>query len=128
MTFDVGLFACLLFYFLAGHALADFSLQSDTMAKGKHVWLNTGPVPWAYWMLAHSLIHGLVVALVVLGAYPESAWHDRGHVALALGVWETVAHFVIDLLKCDDDTNIHQDQALHALCKLMYAVLVAAIV
>jgi len=105
-----------LFYLLAGHALADFSLQTDSMAKGKNRNRAIEPsvippgqkyVPcWQYWLTAHALIHGAVVALVT------GIWW--------LGLIETIAHWLIDFAKCENKITVHQDQALHIACKFLY--------
>ena len=89
------------FLLLCGHALCDYSLQNDTMAKCKdHI---TNPmekhVPWYYWLGAHSLIHGGMVTLITGST--------------VLGLFEAVTHAGFDYMKCDGATNIHQDQALH---------------
>lgn len=105
----------LLFYLVAGHALADFALQSDAMAHGKNRHrFDPSTVPpgqksqvvWPYWMASHSLIHGLVVA-VITGVW----W---------LGLAEAVVHFGIDVAKCENLTGVHTDQALHAACKVAW--------
>lgn len=107
----------LLFWLLVGHAVADFALQSDTMAKGKNRHNKPDFVPkgqalkpcWGYWLTAHSLIHG-------------------GAVALATGIWwvgimEAVSHWVIDFLKCENKTTPFTDQMLHLLCKVLWVCL-----
>lgn len=100
---------------LMGHALADFALQSDSMAKGKNRHRKTEPPPgavyqpsWAYWLSAHSLIHGLVV-YVITGR-------------IGLGIAETVAHWLIDFGKCDNLYGIHTDQAAHIACKAIWSL------
>lgn len=98
---------------LCGHALADFALQSDAMAKGKNRH-NKNPAPkgqkytpcWPYWLIAHSLIHGGIVYLITGNLF--------------LGIIETVLHSVIDFMKCENVFTPHTDQALHLLCKVMY--------
>ena len=99
-----------LFYLIAGHALADFSLQSDAMAKGKNRHRKTEPPPgatytpcWPYWLTAHALIHGATVAVITGSVH--------------LGIAETIAHWCIDFGKCENWYGIHIDQALHFLCK-----------
>ena len=113
----------LLFFMLVGHALADFSLQTDVMAKGKN--RNRKPDPgvvppgqkympcWHYWLTSHTLIHGGAVALIT------GVWW--------LGALETVAHWVIDFAKCDNMIGVHQDQALHVACKLLWLLILALI-
>lgn len=101
---------CVFFWLLCGHALADYSLQPDTMALGKDRHLEGNccrTVPWWYWMAAHSLIHGGVVGLF-------SGW-------IVLGVIETILHFIIDCLRCEKLITVHADQLLHVLCKALYA-------
>lgn len=102
--------------YLMGHALCDFALQSDVMAKFKN-WNNKPDnIPngqklvsvWQYWMASHALIHGGVVYLI-----SGSIW---------LGAIETVLHFGIDCAKCKNWTNPHQDQLLHVICKMMYLI------
>ncbi len=105
----------ILWWLIVGHALADFSLQTDVMAKGKNRHNRTAPPPnqkffpcWPYWLTAHALIHGGAVALVTGQAL--------------LGVLETVFHWAIDFAKCEGWTDVNQDQALHALCKVAWVV------
>ncbi len=103
-------FFATLFWLVAAHALCDFSLQGDTMAREKNPDSTSElqrAVPWFYWMAAHALIHGGAVALVT---------HS-----LLLGVCEALLHFAIDLMKCLRWLNIHQDQTLHLLCKVIWA-------
>jgi len=108
------LIACLFFWMLCGHAIADYSFQSDTMAIGKNRHLEKGcyrSVPWYYWMAAHALIHGGTTGLL-------SGW-------IVLGVIETVIHFIVDCAKCDKVINVHVDQAIHVGCKAVYAYVAA---
>ena len=108
-----------LFFLLSGHALADFTLQTDTMAKGKNrnrkVDMSLIPpgqkyVPcWPYWLTAHALIHGGIVAIVTGNVY--------------LGIAEAVAHWIIDFGKCENWYGIHVDQGLHMLCKIFWWIL-----
>jgi hypothetical protein len=106
----------LLFKLLIAHALADFSLQSDSMAKGKNRHNIVTPpcgqkyIPcWPYWLTAHALIHG------------GSVWLITGNVWL--GLIEVIAHWTIDFIKCENKTNPHQDQAMHLLCKIAYSII-----
>lgn len=104
---------------LMGHALADFALQSDSMARGKN--RNRKPdmsvVPpgqsyqpsWFYWLTAHALIHGMVV------------WLITGNIYFGLG--ESVAHWVIDFGKCESWYGIHTDQAMHIIWKVAWSLL-----
>jgi len=95
----------LAFMLLAGHALCDYPLQGDFLARGKN---HRNPIPgfpWWQCLLAHALIHGGWVAAVT------------GNVTL--GIAETVAHILIDYGKCDERYGINADQVLHVICKIM---------
>ena len=108
-----------LFWLLCGHALADFPLQSDFMARGKNRHtpafnVPAGQTPQAIWpwvLSAHAAVHAGAVAL----ATGSVAW----------GCVEFVLHWIIDWLKCENVTGIHADQALHVLCKCGYAFILA---
>jgi hypothetical protein len=106
----VTLLALLVF----GHALGDYPLQNDFMARGKN-WNTPAPgVPWYHLLGAHSIIHG-GLAGIATGS-------------LLVGVLETTMHFVIDSLKNHGITSIHTDQALHIACKFVWAWLVVSAV
>ena len=102
-----------LFLLLAGHALADYPLQGDFIARGKNFRSPIAGIDWWVVMLAHSLIHGGAVVVVT-----GNVW---------MGVVETVLHFLIDHAKCRNYFGFKTDQALHVVCKIGYfAVLCAA--
>ena len=93
---------------IAGHALADYPLQTDFIAKGKN---HRAPIPgidWPIILLAHALIHGLTVYALTGSA--------------ALLVLESVLHTVIDWTKCEGLTTFRVDQALHVACKVVYVL------
>ena len=98
----------LLWCLVVGHALADFVLQSSAMAIGKsrHHQGAPGEPPWYYWLSAHALMHGGVVGLVSGSA--------------GLGVAEAVAHWLIDLGKCQKLYGFNTDQIFHLMCKLIW--------
>lgn len=103
----------ILFYLIAAHALFDFPLQGEAVAINKNRNLKTElqkHVPWFYWMGAHSLCHGLAVAVIT-----NCVW---------FGLAETIAHFVIDFGKCEQKYSIHIDQALHILCKIVWVLII----
>ena len=109
MTMSVGMICFLL---LVGHAVCDYPLQGDTVALNKNRHAKTElqkHVPFYYWLIAHALMHGGTVALITG--------------SVVLGVCETLTHCVIDFLKCEKIFNIHIDQALHFLCKIIWLVL-----
>jgi len=109
----------ILFWLLVGHALADFALQSEWMAKAKNrnsgttlSYIPPGQTPqivWPFVLSAHALIHGGVVA-VATGIW----W---------LGALETGAHWAIDFGKCENHYGIYADQALHVGCKVLWLFL-----
>ena len=106
----------LFFKLLIAHALADFSLQTDSMAKGKNRNKKPDYIPegqkfvpcWPYWLSAHALISGGAVYLVTN--------------SLFIGMFETVAHWLIDFAKCENLTTPDQDQALHIICRIGYVI------
>lgn len=108
MSEAVTLFALLVF----GHALADYPLQGDFLAKAKN---RTAPIPGFPWwqaLGAHAIIHAGIVGLVT------------GSLVLAL--LEAVAHFVTDDLKCRGKIGLNADQAIHIACKLVWVLIASA--
>lgn len=105
-----------LFMLLVGHALADFVLQPEAMGCGKNrnnEIHNSGHrlfPHWSYWMTGHSLIHGGIVFLIT------------GNILF--GLIETLAHWIVDFLKCEGHLSMHQDQAIHVAFKVLFATLV----
>lgn len=95
---------CLL---IAGHALADYPLQGDFLAKAKNRKAPIPGVPWYQAMAAHSIIHGGLVGIITGSIY--------------LGVAEIVAHWIIDDAKCLRWISFNQDQLMHLLCKVVWA-------
>lgn len=103
-------FLTLLALLVFGHALGDYPLQNDFMARGKN-WNTPVPeVPWYHLLGAHSIIHGGLAGLAAG--------------SLLIGVLESIMHFAIDSLKNRGITSIHSDQALHLVCKIAWAMLV----
>lgn len=98
-----------LFLLVAAHAAFDYAWQGDAVAVNKNRNAKTPlqqHVPWYYWMGSHTLMHGAAVALIT----------D----CPLLGLAETVAHFAIDVGKCENKYDIHGDQALHLICKVVW--------
>lgn len=107
----------ILFLLVVAHAAFDYALQGDTVSVNKNPNSNTAlqkHVPWYYWMASHALMHGGAVALITGSA--------------ALGIAETVAHFFIDYGKCLKKYDIHMDQALHFICKLVWFIIWALVI
>lgn len=90
---------------VGGHFLADFGLQSAYMAahKSRH---EGASQDWWIVLMAHCMIHALVVAVVTGSA--------------ALGFAEAVLHFAIDDSKCAKRLSYAGDQILHLACKLAW--------
>lgn len=93
---------------VAGHFVADYPLQSDFIANGKKRPGLYG-VPWYYILSAHAATHATAVYLITG--------------SMLLSLVEFGAHFLIDFWKCEGSINIHEDQALHFLCKAFYALI-----
>lgn len=98
-----------IFLLFAGHALCDYPLQRDFLARGKNHTAAIPGVPWYQCLFAHALIHGGMVLLIT-----RSTW---------LAFAELVIHFGIDFTKCSGKLSFNQDQALHYACKVAWAIL-----
>ena len=108
-------FLPLLWWFIVGHALADFVLQSGAMARGKSRSYQgePGEPPWYYWLTSHALMHGGVVAIIAGSA--------------GFGLAEFIAHWLIDFGKCEKLYGFNTDQLLHLICKLIWISFIAGI-
>ncbi len=89
--------------------MCDYPLQGDFLSRGKNHRAPIPGVPWYQCLVAHSLIHGGMVALLT-----GSIW---------LGLAEVACHAAIDYSKCDGRFGFYVDQALHAGCKMLWAVI-----
>lgn len=99
----------LFFALLIGHALADYPLQGDFLARAKNHRAPIPGVPWYQALGAHALIHaGMVWAIT-------GFWW--------MGVMEFAAHALIDYAKCDGKIGFNADQFAHVLCKLSYVLI-----
>lgn len=103
----------LLFALLIGHALADYPLQGDFLARAKNHKQPVPGVPFYQALGAHSLIHGGIVWLIT------GFWW--------LGLMEISAHALIDYAKCDGRIGFNVDQGLHAICKVAYVLIVVGL-
>lgn len=99
----------LIFKFCVGHALGDYALQNDFIAKAKNHRANPGNPIWVWVLLGHALIHAGIV------------YYISG--MLLVAVAELIAHTVIDFAKSEGWLSFHVDQALHILCKLCWMFL-----
>lgn len=99
---SVELFAAL----VVAHAICDYPLQGDFLAKAKNRTAPIAGVPWQQALGAHSAIHGGAVFLLT-----GNVW---------LGLSEAVAHWIIDDRKCRGLLTFNQDQALHVAFKALW--------
>jgi hypothetical protein len=99
----------LLVLLLLAHFLADYTLQSDSMALGKNPLSPEHRIPWAYWLVGHAATHACCVYLIT-----SNIW---------ITLIEFGLHFLIDLGKCYKKFGIHTDQGLHLLSKIGYVIL-----
>ena len=97
----------ILWWLLVGHAVADYPLQGDFLAKGKNHRAPLPGIPWWQCLTAHALIHSGAVLLI-------------GH-NLPLAIAEFVCHWSIDWAKSEGAFGFNVDQALHVGCKLLWA-------
>lgn len=97
---------------VAAHAVADYPLQGDFLAKAKNRTTPLPGVPWYQALSAHAAIHGGAVAVITGSA--------------ALGVVETIVHAITDDLKCSGRLTYNQDQAIHIGCKALWAAIAAS--
>ena len=95
----------LFFAFAIAHALADYPLQGEWLAKHK---ARGGPDGGDWWLAlaAHSLIHA------------GGVWLVSGNPILA--AVELAAHMLIDHGKGAGWYGLKTDQLLHLLCKAVY--------
>ena len=104
-------FLQVLFGLVVMHALADYPLQGDFLAKAKNRLTPIPGIPWWQALGAHAVIHGGGVALITG--------------SVTLGLVEVVVHFLIDDFKCRGRIGFNGDQSLHIACKIIYAGVVA---
>ena len=100
----------LFFGLIVAHFIFDFSLQNDFIPKAKNHTTDLGSLYWKWVLPAHSFMHGGAVYFITG--------------SLVLGLIETIAHCIIDHLKCDNKITFNQDQWLHIGFKLMYTYLI----
>lgn len=98
---------------VAGHALCDYPLQGDFLARAKNRAMPIPGVPWYQALGSHAIIHGAAVAL--LTGIP------------LLGLFEALLHAFIDDLKCTGRIGFNTDQALHIVCKAAWVGVALAI-
>jgi hypothetical protein len=110
----------LFFALVIGHALGDYPLQGDFLAKAKNHTAPIPGVPWYQALTAHAAIQAGIV------------WLLTGSSELAL--LEFVCHWCIDRWKCGmtspfasvNASDFDLDQLLHVICKAVW-ILVAVL-
>lgn len=102
----------LFLYLLAAHAVCDYPLQGDFLARAKNRMLPIAGFPFWQALSAHAMIHAGAVAWLT-----GSWW---------LGAAEFVAHWIADDLKCRGKIDLNTDQAIHIACKAAWALIIAA--
>ena len=103
----VGLF----FAFAIGHALADFPLQGDYLAREKVRDQAASAASWVMALSAHALVQAGAV------------WLISGSISLAAA--ELGLHWLIDLAKGERRIGLVTDQILHITCKAGYVAALA---
>ena len=94
--------------FLVMHALADFPLQGDYLARHKSRRFADSRSDWIISLSAHCVIQA------------GGVWLVSG--SLTIAACELVLHGLIDLGKGEQKFGIATDQLLHLSCKLAYVV------
>jgi hypothetical protein len=107
--FDLSLLETFLLLVFA-HALADYPLQGEFLARAKNHRAPLPGVPWYQALGAHAVIHAGFMGLVT------------GSIWLALA--ELVAHSLTDHAKCAGLIGFNTDQAVHVASKLAWVGLI----
>lgn len=97
---------------MVGHALADYPLQGDFLARAKNRTAPIPGIPWQQGLAWHAVIHGGAVGLIT-----GSVW---------LGVAEAIAHAIIDDAKCRGRIGFNTDQGLHVALKALWVFMIWA--
>lgn len=95
---------------ILGHAIADYPLQGDFLARAKNRQNPIAGVPWYQAMAAHSVIHGGLVGIATG--------------SILCGAAEFIVHCLIDDTKCAGRLSYNADQALHIACKAVWVVVI----
>lgn len=93
---------------VCAHAVCDYPLQGDFLARAKNERDPIPGVPWQQAMSAHCAIHAGAVQLIT------GLWF--------LSVAEFLIHFATDRAKCRGLISYNSDQAIHVACKAAWVV------
>ncbi len=128
---------------ILGHYVADYPMQGQFIALGKNRTCPIPGTPWYQILTAHAVMHGGLVA-VAIAAAGLTAHAALFSVVLPIAMAEALCHWIIDDWKCRSEAKnnalfageelerrktvaYNLDQALHVLCKFVWAsVCVAA--
>jgi hypothetical protein len=117
----------LLVMYVAVHAICDYPLQGDFLAKAKNRATPIPGVPFWQALGAHVAIHagGVLVTtfwglLVIQMAVGNVAWDTMFALSLFCSLIEALAHALTDDAKCTGKIGFNSDQAIHLTCKLFY--------
>lgn len=94
------------------HCLCDYALQGDFLAGAKNWNTPIGAKIWPEALVSHAIIQGGAV------------WLVTG--SLVIGLFEVVAHALIDASKINEAISYREDQILHVICKVCWTVLLFA--
>lgn len=99
---------------LCGHALCDYALQSEWMARNKSRRTSDDTrCRWQYVLSAHALIHAGAVMAVT------GRWE--------LGLAEFLIHWLADFSKAEGWWGIDIDQSIHVACKVVWACVAVSV-
>lgn len=120
---DLSLFIELLALLLIWHALADYPLQGDFLARAKSRFAPTPGVPWQWALASHAAIHAGGVWLIT-----GIGW---------LALLEFASHALIDDVKCEAGNRyeghrmaryaFHIDQWAHVAVKVLIAAVTVSL-
>ena len=99
----------LLILLFAGHALCDYPLQGDYLAKSKNQKLCGDSAGLQLHLFYHAMIQGAMVLLVTSSS--------------VLAIAEILIHGITDWAKCEGKITGRVDQAIHIGCKLAWALI-----
>jgi hypothetical protein len=90
------------------HYILDYPLQGEFLSRAKNRHNPVEHVPWYQAMTAHTAMHGIAVGFIT-------------------GVWlfailEMAIHWWADDRKCQGELTFNQDQTIHIICKVAWAV------
>lgn len=104
-TSPLEMFALMVF----AHALADYPLQGEFLARAKNRTAPIAGMPWYQALAAHAIIQGGFVGIL------------SGSISLAVA--EAVVHAITDDLKCRGKLGFNMDQVIHIGSKIVWCVI-----